>query len=345
MREARPAGRPADDREEIPFRAPDMMRSHRARELRDSVQRMTVVHEVQPRRGEPDGLVAITQVGSLGAVFVRYGTEVSVDAFPVRNRFALTVPLGPMRVSNTNLRNAQTTSEGFVLSHDQHTLMIPDPTAGALVFSTSMARIEEQFAGLSGRPPARALRFLPPGAGPAPAPAGIVESSWRMVCQTLKEADGAPLSPLVARKLEDILLSAVLLGMPHTGTGDLLTDDVHVPRGLPDRARKWLEDHYEEPVTVTDLAAAIGISVRHLQHVFGAHFGVTPTAMLRDIRLRQAHRALRDPAATVYPSIAAVAYRCGFSHLGRFSIAYRERFGESPSQTLRRAHGRDPSPE
>jgi AraC-like DNA-binding protein len=332
-----PAGQEA-----IPFQSPDMMRSHRAHELRDSVQRMTVAHEVQPRRGEPDGLVATTQVGSLGAVFVRYGTEVSVDAFPVRNRFALTIPLGPMRVSNTNLRSAQTTSSGFVLSYDQHTLMVPDPVAGALVFSTSMARLDEQFAGLSGRPPAGPLRFLPPGAGTAPGPAGLVESSWRMVCQTLKDTGGEPLSPLVARKLEDILLSAVLLGLPHTGTGDLLADDVHVPKDLPDRARMWLEGNYDEPVTVTDLAAAVGISVRHLQHVFGARFGMTPTEMLRDIRLRQAHRTLRDPDATAYPTVAAVAHRCGFSHLGRFSTAYRERYGESPSQTLRRVHGREP---
>ncbi|HEX6454646.1 MAG TPA: AraC family transcriptional regulator [Trebonia sp.] len=331
--------RPAS-RDAIPFLSPDMVRSHRAHELRDSVQRVTVVHEVQPRRGEPDGLVATTQIGSLDLVFVRYGTEVTVDAFPARNRFTLTIPLGPMRVSNTNLSDAETMSTGFVLSQERNTLMNPDPAAGALVFSTSMARLEEQLTGLAGRPPAGALRFLSPEDGPAVGPAGLVESGWRMICQTLADSGGEPLSPLVARKLEDVLLSAVLLGLPHSGTDDLLADDIHVPVDLPDRARRWLEDRYEEPVTVTDLAAAVGISVRHLQYVFGARFGLTPTEMLRDIRLRQAHRILRDTSATTYPTVAAVAHRCGFSHLGRFSIAYRERFGESPSQTLRRVHGR-----
>jgi AraC-like DNA-binding protein len=36
-------------------------------------------------------------------------------------------------------------------------------------------------------------------------------------------------------------------------------------------------------------------------------------------------------------TVAAVAHRWGFAHLGRFASAYRCRFGEPPSDTLRRA--------
>jgi AraC-like DNA-binding protein len=34
-------------------------------------------------------------------------------------------------------------------------------------------------------------------------------------------------------------------------------------------------------------------------------------------------------------TVAAVAHRWGFAHLGRFAYAYRARFGVSPSETLR----------
>jgi len=34
-------------------------------------------------------------------------------------------------------------------------------------------------------------------------------------------------------------------------------------------------------------------------------------------------------------TVTATAERWGFGHLGEFSVMYRKRFGESPSQTLR----------
>jgi len=50
--------------------------------------------------------------------------------------------------------------------------------------------------------------------------------------------------------------------------------------------------------------------------------------------MARANEALRrsDPARV---TVSAVAHRWGFAHLGRFASAYRARFGESPSVTLR----------
>jgi len=55
-------------------------------------------------------------------------------------------------------------------------------------------------------------------------------------------------------------------------------------------------------------------------------------------RLQQVHRALRsiDPRAA---SVFEVARRYGVRDLGRFAAAYRARYGELPSTTLRRRHG------
>nr|WP_243645044.1 helix-turn-helix domain-containing protein [Rhodovulum euryhalinum] len=36
------------------------------------------------------------------------------------------------------------------------------------------------------------------------------------------------------------------------------------------------------------------------------------------------------------PTVTEAAITCGFGHLGRFSAAYRARFGEAPSQTRAR---------
>ena len=60
--------------------------------------------------------------------------------------------------------------------------------------------------------------------------------------------------------------------------------------------------------------------------------------LLRRVRLARARADLEAPGRNT--SVTNVAYDCGFSHLGRFAQEYARRFGESPSETLRRARGR-----
>jgi transcriptional regulator GlxA family with amidase domain len=72
-----------------------------------------------------------------------------------------------------------------------------------------------------------------------------------------------------------------------------------------------------------------------LQLAFRAAGEPSPRAALWSIRLEAANLRLTAPDEAA--SVSAVALDCGFTHLGRFAIAYRARFGETPSATLRRA--------
>ncbi|TDC13300.1 AraC family transcriptional regulator [Streptomyces sp. 8K308] len=100
------------------------------------------------------------------------------------------------------------------------------------------------------------------------------------------------------------------------------------------RAMALVEERADEPHTLADLAAAARVSPRALQEAFRQHLDTTPLGYLREVRLRRAHQDLlaagRDGSATV----SDVAYRWGFSNLGRFAAYYRERYGQPPSKTL-----------
>jgi transcriptional regulator GlxA family with amidase domain len=61
----------------------------------------------------------------------------------------------------------------------------------------------------------------------------------------------------------------------------------------------------------------------------------SPVRYLRTARYEKVREALRQ--ADHEESITEIAGRWGFSHMGRFAVEYRKRFGEPPSQTLRRA--------
>jgi transcriptional regulator GlxA family with amidase domain len=107
------------------------------------------------------------------------------------------------------------------------------------------------------------------------------------------------------------------------------------------RASDLLRNRFREPWSLARLAAATGLSTRTLNRVTRRQSGLSPMALLRRARLAQARLELDapGPAATV----TIVALDCGFTHLGRFSLDYARQFGESPSETLRRARRRQPA--
>ncbi len=104
---------------------------------------------------------------------------------------------------------------------------------------------------------------------------------------------------------------------------------------MVDRAREYALSHLDEPLSILDLCNHIGASRRKLQYCFQETLGINPVAYLRALRLNAVRRELRMSMPP--QGVQAVAARWGFWHLSRFSGDYRTMFGESPSQTLRRA--------
>jgi AraC family ethanolamine operon transcriptional activator len=101
------------------------------------------------------------------------------------------------------------------------------------------------------------------------------------------------------------------------------------------RALDFLEASIEEHISVGDIARAAGVSARTLEYAFGERFGVSPKEYLTVVRLRGARIQLRESCSR-RTRVADVAGRWGFWHMGQFAADYRRRFGELPSETLRR---------
>ncbi|AXO88216.1 helix-turn-helix domain-containing protein [Pseudomonas parafulva] len=106
-------------------------------------------------------------------------------------------------------------------------------------------------------------------------------------------------------------------------------------RAIMQRVGDWAADCPEETLNLLGLAQVAGVSLRQLQHAFKAFTGMPPAQWLRLRRLNGARRDLLRPDAGDV-TVAEVAMRWSFWHLGRFSESYRQLFKELPSQTLRR---------
>ncbi|WP_433334709.1 AraC family transcriptional regulator [Spirillospora sp. CA-294931] len=308
--------------------------------LHDEVEPFAVGHDLQAvRPGAPlDGMVNAATVGAVNLVWVRYGGDgVVVDTPPTEGEFAMCAPMAPMGVEYRTSGTRDTAGGSLVLSHDERMRMTPHPDLGCLVIATSTGRLTDYLTDYLGHEPAEPLRFHGTDA-PGIVPSSIVERTWRHVCAILDHATGE-LHPLAARSLEESLLTAILLGLPHTAVPRLAESPQRPAHHLAGLIRDWVHANHHRPIGVGDIAAAAGIGVRQLQAVCRHQWGVTPTQLLRGIRLDHARAALlrSRPGPRAISEAAAAA---GYLHLSRFGSHYRQRFGETPTQTL---HHSEPS--
>jgi len=101
------------------------------------------------------------------------------------------------------------------------------------------------------------------------------------------------------------------------------------------RAYDYMFANLDAHIRLSDIAAAAGCAPRTLQNIFRDEARTNPLAQVALVRLALAYARLADPAP--HTSVTAVAFDCGFAHLGEFASAYQRHYGERPSETLARA--------
>ncbi|MGW1681877.1 AraC family transcriptional regulator [Saccharopolyspora sp. NPDC002376] len=296
-----------------------------------------------PHRLEPvDRLVKPVRfnsagLGEVGLSYLAYGPSVRIRPQPLRSFVLVQVPLSGRALVRTG---------GTEVVSDPTTASVPDPDAGLdmtweagneqLIVRVDRAALEAQLHRLLGRPPAKPLRLATSLDLTTPA-----ARSWLATVDMVRtdlDGPGWLAHPLLHRQVEQLLMSQLLAAVPHSLSEELLAvgdDPAPVVPKVIRRAKALIDEHAREPLTVEDVAEAVGLSVRSLQEGFRRHLDTTPTARLREARLVGVREELRaaDPTRC---TVSQVAADWGFHHLGRFAVAYKERWGESPSETLRR---------
>jgi AraC family transcriptional regulator, ethanolamine operon transcriptional activator len=165
-----------------------------------------------------------------------------------------------------------------------------------------------------------------------------IQLLMREVIKAARRSPQVISSPTASRVLvDDLMASVVELLYPanarHRGHSV----------GRPRRSRKQIVTAANErldavdlvPISVADLAAAVGVSERTLRTAFLEYYGVGPTRYQRDRRLHRVRRELLATSAGE-TTVTEILSRFGIWQHGRFAGEYRQRYGESPSETLAR---------
>ena len=95
----------------------------------------------------------------------------------------------------------------------------------------------------------------------------------------------------------------------------------------------YIQNNYDEKLSLEQIAAAAGISVRECTRCFKRCIDTSPTTYLNQYRLRIACRMLRETAE----SILVISERCGFSSPSYFTKAFRDAMQCTPLEYRKQA--------
>ncbi|MBR7831984.1 helix-turn-helix transcriptional regulator [Actinospica durhamensis] len=95
-----------------------------------------------------------------------------------------------------------------------------------------------------------------------------------------------------------------------------------------ERAIETMWEHYHEPISLADLAAAANLSRFYFARVFRASTGTSPGRFLAAIRLSRAKQLLLESSL----SITAISYRIGYNSVGTFTSRFTASVGMSPTR-------------
>lgn len=94
-----------------------------------------------------------------------------------------------------------------------------------------------------------------------------------------------------------------------------------------DHAVRFLHDHLQRELNMTDLSSYVGYSPKQLTRLFQQSVGTTPMQYVQELRLKTAHRLLHENPAMTIRQIAA--------HVGLepvyFTRLFSRKYGVTPS--------------
>lgn len=291
-----------------------------------------------PRRDAAQQLDLRVNGAYLSGTYVGYyqfGTPIVARTDAGRHDYWINLPLAePIEATIGGETIIGDRKRGFIASP---TLQYAVRTQGAgarLHVQITEERLNRQLSALLGEPPAEPVAFavavdLSTGYG-----RGIASCVMQAV-NHLQQDDKFPGNNITAGLFEDLITSRLLLSHPSNYSKALNRIETKVAPATIKRAIEFMQARLGEPLALADIAAAAGIPGRTLFTHFRCVHGTSPMQFLRQLRFEKVRATLLH--ARQSDSVSFICGQWGFTHLGRFAVEYRHRFGETPSQTLARA--------
>lgn len=322
---------------------PEPLNAHRLFQTTDvDLARATVArkfcdHELTPGVTHRDFAANHNHVAgkTLSLNYMRYGCDVTINPGELTNFYLVQLPLrGAATVRNGQRQVAATQLTGSVLNPTRETRMTWLAGCEMLLLQIDARALHQIAERLSGHSIPHPIVFDPEVRISTPALRNWEKKFKAAVA--VADRHGAFGNNMHKHQalFEEDLIASFLLAQQSTIQHVLTQNQTLISSTQVNRARAFISANLSEPITVGQIADAAGCSIRGLQVAFQQSFGSTPIRFLQRQRLNYAHMLMQS--LTNETRVSDIAYEAGFSHLGRFSIAYRAAFECSPKETLKR---------
>ncbi|WP_328285162.1 response regulator transcription factor [Bacillus sp. 1NLA3E] len=101
----------------------------------------------------------------------------------------------------------------------------------------------------------------------------------------------------------------------------------HHEKGLLYKAKEYIEEHYQEALSLEGVAENIKLSPYYFSKLFKEHFGLNFIDFLTEIRIDHAKRHMLDPEK----SLKEICFEVGYKDPNYFSRVFKKYAGLSPS--------------
>ncbi len=166
---------------------------------------------------------------------------------------------------------------------------------------------------------------------------GILARSMKVAISELFSINSLGFGNLAQSGYEELLLNLTVASVFPAVAKLVARPQADCGSDVVRKARDYIVEHSSEPIEIARIAASLGVSIRTLQVTFQRQYGFSPRDFVMECRLDNARNLLLNRATNT--TVTTIAIDCGFSDLSHFSSKYRDKFGELPSETRRRAKG------
>jgi len=266
--------------------------------------------------------------------FYQYGAPLSARTHTARHDYWINLPLlEPIEATIGEETFVCGPDKAFVASPTLRYAVRTQGQGARVHVQIGEDHLRRQLGALLGDYPTRPIEFAPSmdltrGYGRA------LALCIRQAISHLENDDQFTQSPIPTGLFEDIVTTKLLFSQPNNYSEALRRLDKPPAPGSVKRALDFMSAGIASPLGIADIAAAAGVPGRTLFRHFRDAYGASPMRYLRHARFDKVRAVLLRGDGI--DNITAVAMRWGFFHPGRFAVEYRKRFGETPSQTLRR---------